>query len=154
MAGCPRCDGQASPGAVTVEEAEHAGWTLARDSGTFSDQAGPFWSRRDGDTWQYAVLTDSRHSNNRGVVHGGLLLTFADHALGLTVWEHVGRAPCATIQLNMQFVDAVQPGDFVELEVTIVRATRSVVFVRGSLAVAERPVAIVDGVWKILSARA
>ena len=138
---------------MTADEVEQAGWTQAHSTGTFSDTAGPFWSRRTGDNLRYGVLAEPRHTNYRGVVHGGLLLTFADHALGMAVWEQIGRVPAATIQLDMQFVDAVRPGDFVELDADIVRATRSVVFVRGSLTVAERSIAMASGVWKILSAR-
>ena len=136
---------------MTAEEAENAGWKRMGRAAGFSELAGPFWSRRDGDEWRYGALAEPKHMNNRGVVHGGLLLTLADHALGFAVWEHVGRASCATIQLDMQFLDAVRPGDFVEVDPAIVRATRSVVFVRGSLAVAGRTVAAANGIWKILA---
>ncbi len=64
-----------------------------------------------------------------------VLLAFVDHLLGLTVWEHAGRRPCATIHSNMQFVDAVSPGDLIGIGVAVVRSTRSVVFMRGDLTV-------------------
>ncbi len=137
---------------MNAEEAQAAGWKLGPRGSAFPDLVGPFWSRRDADRWRHAALTDARHANNNGVVHGGLLLSFADNALGMTVWHHIGRRPCATIELSMQFVDAVQPGDLVELDAEIVRATRSVVFVRGTLSVADRTVATATGIWKILAA--
>jgi len=129
---------------MTPGDAESAGRKLARRGAAFNDVAGPFWSRRDDAGWRHAALAEPRHVNNQGVVHGRLLLTFADHAVSLTVWEHVGRQACSTIQLNMQFIDAARPGDFIEAAVTIIRATRSVVFVRGSLTVDTRPVASMD----------
>ena len=135
---------------MTAEQAASAGWSPRSAATGFPELVGGFWSRRDGDGWRYAVLPGERHVNNRGVVHGGLLLTFADHALGLTVWERAGRRPCATAQLNMQFVDAAQPGELLELDAEIVRMARSLVFVRGTIRAGERTVATVDGIWKLL----
>ena len=41
-------------------------------------------------------------------------------------------------------------GEFVEVGAEVLRATRTVVFVRGTLEVAGRAVVHADGVWKIL----
>ena len=135
---------------MTHEEAVQAGWKPRSAETGFTELVGAFWSRRDGDGWRYAALPDERHVNNRGVVHGGLLLAFADHALGLTVWERIGRRHCATVQLNMQFVEAGQPGAMLELDAEIVRTARSLVFVRGIIRAGDRTVAMADGIWKIL----
>ena len=135
---------------MTPQEATASGWKPRSAATGFPELVGAFWSRRDGDTWRYGALADERHVNNRGVVHGGLLLTFADHALGLTIWERIGRRNCATAQLNFHFVDAAQPGEFLELDAEIVRTTRSMVFVRGTIRTGSRTVAAADGIWKIL----
>jgi acyl-coenzyme A thioesterase PaaI-like protein len=66
------------------------------------------------------------------------------------VLDSIGRKLCATIQLNTQFIAAVQIGDFVEGRAEIVRGTRSLVFVRGMLTVGERAVATIDGICKVL----
>ncbi|MFT3809734.1 MAG: PaaI family thioesterase [Micropepsaceae bacterium] len=34
----------------------------------------------------YALPTDARHDNSNGVIHGGLLMTFADSVLGYAAW--------------------------------------------------------------------
>jgi acyl-coenzyme A thioesterase PaaI-like protein len=44
----------------------------------------------------------------------------------------------------------VQIGDFVEAHCEIVRITRSIIFMRGTLMVGDRVVASASGVWKIL----
>lgn len=135
---------------MTPQEATAAGWKPRSAANGFSELVGAFWSRRDGDTWRYAALPDERHVNNRGVVHGGMLLTFADHALGLAIWERIGRRPSATAQLNFHFVDAAQPGEFLEMDAEIVHTSRSMVFVRGTIRAEARVVAAADGIWKIL----
>ena len=59
----------------------------------------------------------------------------------------------ATVQLDMHFIDAVQIGDFVEAKCTVVRRTRSLVFMAAELVVGDRVVATAKGVWKTLGKR-
>jgi acyl-coenzyme A thioesterase PaaI-like protein len=110
------------------------------------------WAKRSDRDWRYGFLTTAEHANPQGVLHGGILMTFADHGLSMLAWEAAQRAPCTTIQLNTHFLAAVQPGDFVELRGEVTRATKALVFVRGILAVGERDVAAVDGIWRVLRA--
>jgi uncharacterized protein (TIGR00369 family) len=108
------------------------------------------WARRSEAGWQYGLLTNERHVNPQGVVHGGVLLALADHALSLHAWEAAERSPCTTIQLNGHFLDAVRPGEFVRVEGEVTRRTRTLVFTRGLLRAGGRDVAAVDGIWRIL----
>ena len=111
---------------------------------------GPFLARREGDGWRYGFVAERRHLNKGGVVHGGMLVSFADAALGATVWQAVGRRPVTTVQLNTQFIAPVRVGELVELRAEVLRSTRTVVFIRGALEVGGRTVVHADGVWKIL----
>ncbi|HXT81510.1 MAG TPA: PaaI family thioesterase [Acetobacteraceae bacterium] len=108
------------------------------------------WARREGEGWRYGMLTGVAHANPQGAVHGGVLVTFADHGLSMLAWEAAERAPCTTIQLNTHFLDAVRPGEFVELLGEVTRRTRALVFTRGTLWAAGRPVAAADGIWRVL----
>ena len=60
------------------------------------------------------------------------------------------RQPQMTVQLDMHFVDAVRVGDFVEARCTVVRRTRTLVFMSAELVVGERVVATANGVWMTL----
>ena len=121
-------------------------------SGAMPANIGVPWSKRIDDRWCYAMLTAAEHANPQGALHGGILMTFADHALSLLAWEAAQRAPCTTIQLNTHFLAAVTPGEFVELRGEVTRATKGLVFLRGVLSVGERDVAAADGIWRVLRA--
>lgn len=110
------------------------------------------WAKRTDDSWLYGLLTTAEHANPQGFLHGGILMTFADHGLSMLAWEAAKRAPCTTIQLNTHFLSPVEPGDFVELQGDVTRATKGLVFVRGILSVGHRDVAAVDGIWRVLRA--
>jgi len=129
-----------------------AGWERYRDEG-FIGLVGPFWTRRSGDIHLYAFLAEPKHHNRRGVVQGGMLMTFADRSMGMTCWYANGRRPQATVQLDVHFVDAVQIGEFVEAKCEVVRRTRALVFMNAELVVGTRVVATAKGVWKTLGER-
>ena len=130
-----------------------AGWKRLQPDG-YPALIGPFWYKRDADGrgFRYAFPAEARHLNMGGVVHGGMLMSFADDTLGMTVWEAAGRKPCTTVQMSTQFVSPVKLGEFVEGRAEVLRTTRSVVFVRGLVTVGERTIVHADGVWKILGA--
>ena len=129
-----------------------AGWEPYSDEG-FIGLVGPFWTRRTGDTHCFAFMAEPKHHNRRGVVQGGMLMTFADRSMGMTCWYANDRQPQATVQLDVHFIDAVQIGEFVEAKCTVVRRTRSLVFMAAELVVGSRVVATANGVWKTLGKR-
>ncbi len=119
----------------------------------FGTHVGPFYRPPGGGRLLSGFLADKRHGNKRGVVHGGMLATAFDVALGNASWEAANQRPSATVQLTVQYVGALQLGEFATIQAEIVRAARSLVFVRGVMTVGERTVATADGVWKILAWR-
>jgi uncharacterized protein (TIGR00369 family) len=122
------------------------GWDKV-EGHNFGELVGPIWRRGDA---LFGFLAVEKHANHIGRVHGGMLMTFADQAMGMTGRRATGEKPHATIELNMQFIDAVQLGDFVEAHCDIVRETRSVLFIESKLRVGVRIVATGSGIWKIL----
>ena len=125
------------------------GWEAYTDEG-FIGLVGPLWTRMEGDTRRFAFKAEHKHHNRRGVVQGGMLMTFADRTMGMTCWYANGQRPQATVQLDMHFIDAVQVGEFVESKCKVVRRTRALVFMEGELVVGDRVVATAKGVWKTL----
>lgn len=130
-----------------------AGWKPRHGQGPFTQLVGPIWGRRGGAEGSvHGLLVEERHLNSRGVVHGGMLMALADHVLGWLVFEAVGGAPCVTVSMNSQFMGAVKPGDWLEMRGSVVRQTRSLVFVAGPMTVDGKTVFTAEGIWKILGA--
>jgi acyl-coenzyme A thioesterase PaaI-like protein len=144
--------GPPAAGAPAIFDPAAAGWEPYTDEG-FVGLVGPFWTRRSGDTHLYAFLAQPKHHNRRGIVQGGMLMTFADRSMGMTCWYANERQPQATVQLDMHFIDAVQIGEFVEAKCRVVRRTRALVFMSAELVVGARLVATANGVWKTLGKR-
>src|SRR5262245_43980591 len=73
-----------------------AGWEPYQAYG-FIGLVGPFWHRPKGDSFEYAFMAEPKHHNRRGVVQGGMLMTFADRSMGMTCWYANERQPQATV---------------------------------------------------------
>jgi acyl-coenzyme A thioesterase PaaI-like protein len=123
------------------------GWEPHTDTG-FIGLVGPLWIRQKGDKRTYGFLAEPKHHNYRGTVQGGMLMTFADRALGMAAYDANDRQPQATVQLDVHFVDAVQIGEFVEAQCQVVRRTRALTFMSATLLVSGRVVVTANGVWK------
>ncbi len=130
----------------------HEGWIIRDDEPGLIALVGPLWQRDKDQNLAFGFVAEEKHLNRRGVVHGGMLMAFADQALGLTAREVNGGLPQATIQLDTQFIAPVTVGEFVQVKAHVVRRTRTILFMRGTLVVGERAVASSQGIWKVLSA--
>jgi uncharacterized protein (TIGR00369 family) len=128
------------------------GWVLVKTQ-AFGAHVGPFYGPPDGGALRCGFRADERHGNKRGVTHGGMIATAFDVALGNASWEAAEQRRCATVQLNVQFVGALQLGEFATIDAEIVKLARTMVFVRGVMKVDDRIIAVADGVWKILAWR-
>jgi uncharacterized protein (TIGR00369 family) len=125
------------------------GWRMREVSG-FAEHVGPLWMRGTGKDAIFGLEVAEIHLNRRGHLHGGMLATFADNSLAMTISAAVPGRSIATIQLNVHFVAPARLGDFVEAHSEVVKATRSLVFVRGRFSVGRTVIGEADGIWKIL----
>lgn len=81
-------------------------------------------SLSDGQT-RLRLIVGPQHGNNLGIVHGGLICTLLDVAMGTAARCHIGR-PVMTLDMQASFLS---PGRGVLIgEGRVVRAGRSIVF--------------------------
>jgi uncharacterized protein (TIGR00369 family) len=125
-----------------------AGWEPVDDEG-FMATVGPIYHREG----VYGFRAEQKHANLVGVVHGGMLMSFADRAMGVAAMGAADGANCVTIQLEMKFLEGGKLGDWLTSHSFVMKRTGSLVFLRGEVRDGERLVATADGVWKILKRR-
>ncbi|WP_436299589.1 PaaI family thioesterase [Variovorax paradoxus] len=117
----------------------------------FAGLIGPLWTRKEGSGWAYGILATHNHTNPAGVVHGGLLMSLIDHAMSTVAWEHLGRVPCVTVQLDTRFMSSAQEHQFVKASAVVERATSSLVFTRGAISIDGRDIAAASAILKVLN---
>jgi acyl-coenzyme A thioesterase PaaI-like protein len=125
------------------------GWTVVETSG-FLHLIGPLWQRLVGGEHEYALVAQDKHHNRRGLIQGGVLMTFADRTCGMTARYVSGKPTLATVQFDTHFVEAGKIGETLVSKPHVVRTTRSLIFITTEVTVDKRCIAMASGVFKIL----
>lgn len=109
----------------------------------FVDLAGPFFFKEIDDVVAIGLRIEEKHCNSGGTVHGGLVATMADVALGNSIghasisdeerkrWREDGyelkqpRVPRVTVNLATDYAGFAKVGDWVEMHVDIQKLGKS-----------------------------
>ncbi len=129
-----------------------AGFRPVPQTNTFETFVGPLYEKWDGEDYICGFRAATHHGNRRGVVHDGMLFTFANHTLGNMVWERFKDQPCATVTLNVDYLAGALSGNWIECAGNITRETRSLIFIKGQLTIDGQNIMTASGVWKKLGA--
>ena len=133
----------------TAAKLKSDGWAIVETSG-FLHLIGPLWHRLVNGEHEYALATEDKHHNRRGLVQGGVLMTFADRTCGMTARYVSGKPMLATVQLDTHFVESGKIGEVLISKPHVVRSTRSLIFITTEVTVDRRCIAMASGVFKIL----
>ena len=134
---------------AATEKLKSDGWKIVETSG-FLHLIGPLWQRMVDDELEFALITEDKHHNRRGLVQGGVLMTFADRTCGMTARHVSGKPTMATVQLDTHFVESGKIGEVLISKPHVVRSTRSLIFITTEVTVDKRCIAMASGVFKIL----
>ena len=116
----------------------------------FEIYVGPMFHEGQTGARRFAFRVDERHVNMRGILHGGMLMTFADMTLGQAVWDLTENAPSVTLNMQTHFLKPAKAGDLVEVAPELVRRTRALLFMRGDYKVNDETIFTASSVWKLL----
>jgi len=135
-----------------ISEGEWAGWRTW-DGDPYESQSGPFYFREEDGAIRCAFRAGAKHMNGGGFMHGGCMMTFADFALFAIAHEALRDDRAVTVSLNGEFVGPAHVGDLVEATGEVVKAARSMIFVRGLISTGGAPMMTFSGVIKKITRR-
>jgi acyl-coenzyme A thioesterase PaaI-like protein len=119
----------------------------------FGRQIGPMYERvNPNKTYIRAFLVSEAHTNGMKNCHGGMLMAFADMALGHAITLASNRY-WVTVRMVTDFVDAAQIGDWVEGTGTIAGQDGDIYTVTGRIWCGERTIMSATGIFKALGTR-
>ena len=120
--------------------------------GSFMQVNGPLYLLKEGDVVRFGFRVEQRHINPMNNLHGGMMATFCDMLLPLSVHfknSDVGMRFLPTISLQIDYLAPSPLGCWVEGEAELLRATRSLVFAQGLVRADGVPCARASGVFKL-----
>ncbi len=141
-------------GPVPVTEGEWAGWMAWKGTDAFEDLIADYYFRREDDGRIRCVTRcEPRHLNGAGFMHGGAIMTFADYCLFMIGQDALDGGRGVTATFTAEFVGAVSVGDLLECTGEVIRAGRSMIFLRGLIVTGSEPVMSFSGVIKRVASR-
>ena len=88
----------------------------------FNALVGPLYERKRGSEVSIGLRIEEKHSNSRGICHGGLLATIADLSLGYAMLAKTGgKGGFVTAHLAVDYAGAARIGDWIESAVEVQR---------------------------------
>ena len=79
-----------------------------------------------------SLVLQPHHTNPNGVMHGGVITTMMDSALGASLsalrGEDASRNPHATVEMNASFLSGARPGDRIVVEGRVIRMGKTIAF--------------------------
>jgi len=97
---------------------------------------------------------DDRHLNPNGIVHGGVVFSLADTAMGRATMAVLSDGQiCASIEVSVRYLRPI-PGGRLVATASVLRAGRRIVHLECSVTVDgdDRPVAVLQGSFAVLEA--
>jgi uncharacterized protein (TIGR00369 family) len=116
------------------------GWARIERLSPFNALVGPLYERRDGATVSIGLAIEEKHTNSRGICHGGVLATLADLALGYAMLAKSSDKSFVTAHLAVDYAGAARAGEWIESKVEIQRVGSRLAFANCYLVVDEKPI--------------
>jgi uncharacterized protein (TIGR00369 family) len=128
------------------------GFERLQRGGPYVAALGPLYWRRSGDAVVIGMRIGQRHTNMRGIAHGGMLASLADSALSIGMSIACdGRHSFVTVNLGTDFVEAARPGDWVEAHIDVQRIGSRMAFANCYLQVGARRILRASGVFAVMA---
>lgn len=121
--------------------------------GPYMANLGELYCRRNDGEIVIAMRIEDKHTNMRGIAHGGMLSSLADSALGIGLTLYCeGRQSFVTVNLSTDFVEAARPGDWVEAHIDVQKLGARMAFANCFLQVGARRILRASGVFAVMNA--
>jgi acyl-coenzyme A thioesterase PaaI-like protein len=119
----------------------------------FGRQIGPLYERNGpGQDYTRAFLVGEHHTNGMRNCHGGMLMAFADTALGHAITVRTSRY-WVTVRMVTDFIDAAKVGEWVEGTGQVTGEDDDFFTVTGRIYVGARTIMTATGIFKALGVR-
>ena len=136
-------------GPILLTEGPFAGWsTWGHGADPYETAIGPFCFKEENGGARSAFQPRREHLNGGGEIHGGALMSFADFSLFSIAHKALKGAHAVTLTCNCEFLSAGDLSAVIEAEGEMLRETRALIFVRGLITQASRPLLAFSGTLK------
>ena len=118
----------------------------------FTDLIGPIYQKTDESGLIIGLVAEEKHCNARGMVHGGVLGTLADIAMGYSAaFSTQPPTRIVTTSQTVDYVGRAEKGDWIEVHTDVQKVGRSIAFANCYFHVDSRRIARASAVFSVIA---
>jgi uncharacterized protein (TIGR00369 family) len=111
----------------------------------------PIYFRKTAKAYILGLRLAKAHTNSRGLVHGGLIATLADNAMGLSCSVNMADPQrLVTISLAVDYLGSANVGQWLQVDTNFVKVGGSICFAQSLITADGEPCARGNATFKIL----
>jgi uncharacterized protein (TIGR00369 family) len=117
----------------------------------FTDPWEPLYSTRTEKAVIMGLRLAKPHTNSRGLIHGGLIASLADNAMGYSCAQTMGwNSSLVTISLSVDFVGSAEIGQWLSVESDVIRTGSTLCFAQSLVKADGIVIARASGTFRVL----
>jgi uncharacterized protein (TIGR00369 family) len=117
----------------------------------FTDPWEPLYSRKTDKAVIMGLRLAKPHTNARGLIHGGLIASLADNAMGYSCAQALGWASSlVTISLAVDFVGSAEIGRWLVVESEVIRTGSTICFAQSLIKADDAVIARANGTFRVV----
>jgi uncharacterized protein (TIGR00369 family) len=110
----------------------------------------PIWLREHETMVQLGVRIAAAHCNSRGFLHGGVIASLADNAMGLSLAHANAQRGGVTVHLSVDYLRSGQVGQWLQIEPRLVRTGGTLGFMDALITADGETIARADAIFRIM----
>ena len=117
----------------------------------FTDPWEPIYSKKTDKAVIMGLRLAKAHTNARGLIHGGLIASLADNAMGYSCAQAMDwTSSLVTISLSVDFVASGQVGQWLAVETEVIRTGSTICFAQSLIKADDVVIARANGTFRVV----
>lgn len=117
----------------------------------FTDPWEPLYSRRTDKAVIMGLRLAKPHTNARGLIHGGLIASLADNAMGYSCAQAMDWAlSLVTIGLSVDYIGSAQIGQWLAVEPDVIKTGSTICFAQGFIRADDAVIARANATFRVV----
>jgi uncharacterized protein (TIGR00369 family) len=117
----------------------------------FTDPWEPLYSKKTDKAVIMGLRLAKPHTNARGLIHGGLIASLADNAMGYSCAQAMGWASSlVTISLAVDYVGSAEIGRWLAVESEVIRTGSTICFAQSLIRADDAVIARANGTFRVV----
>jgi uncharacterized protein (TIGR00369 family) len=117
----------------------------------FTDPWEPLYAKKSDRSVSIGLRLAKPHTNGRGLIHGGLIVSLADNAMGYSCAAATGwTTTFVTISLGVDYVGNAQLGQWLSVECEVIKTGSTICFAQSLIKADGAVIARANGTFRVV----